>query len=163
MIILKRVIVKSVHGAFGYVMEHYYPFGMAAEAAEQGALTDTYAVISIQDSHTQGFGFQFTENQFCKGVLTLMFDDIVTEVEGAVLFNDDMADQIIEFIEQYKSSVDTLLIHCYAGQSRSRAVGAFAVELLGGDNSKYFEEGSPNQYIYDVLETAWVRRQLAKM
>lgn len=25
-----------------------------------------------------------------------------------------------------------LLIHCYAGQSRSRAVGAFAVKMLGG-------------------------------
>ena len=58
-------------------------------------MTDTYAVISIQDSHTQGFGVQFTENQFCKSVLTLMFDDIVTEVDGAVLFNDEMTDQII--------------------------------------------------------------------
>ncbi len=159
---MKRVIVKSVHEAFDYVMEHYYPFGMAAEAAEQGAFTDTYAVISIQDSHTHGFGVQFTENQFCKGVLTVMFDDIVTEVDGAVLFNDEMADQIIGFVLAHKS-VDTLLVHCYAGQSRSRAVGAFAVEMLGGDNSKYFEEGMPNQYIYDVLETAWVRRQLSRM
>ena len=71
---MNRVIVKSVHGAFDYVMEHYYPYGMAAEAAEQGALTDTDAVISIQDSHTGGFGVTFAENQFCKGVL----DDIVT-------------------------------------------------------------------------------------
>lgn len=39
---MKRVLVKSVHEAFGYVMEHYYPLGMADEAAEQGALTDTY-------------------------------------------------------------------------------------------------------------------------
>lgn len=160
---MKRVLVKSVHGAFGYVMEHYYPFGMADEASEQGTLTDTYAVISIQDSHTQGFGFQFTENQFCKGVLTLYFDDIVKEVDGAVLFDDEMADEIISFIEKHRRSVDTLLIHCYAGQSRSHAVGAFAVEMLGGDNSKYFEEGTPNQYIYDVLETACVRRQLASM
>lgn len=157
---MKRVIVKSVHGAFGYVMEHYYPFGMADEAAEQGALTDTYAVISIQDSHTGGFGVRFTENQFCKGVLTLLFDDIVTEIDGAVLFDDDMADQIIDFIEKHRKAADTLLVHCYAGQSRSRAVGAFAVEMLGGDNSKYFEEGAPNQYIYDVLESAWIRKQL---
>ncbi len=157
---MKRVLVKSVHGAFGYVMEHYYPFGMEKESAEEGSLTDTYAVISIQDSHTNGFGFQFAENQFCKGVLTLYFDDIVKDVEGAVLFNDDMADSIIEFIEQYRKSVDTLLIHCYAGQSRSRAVGAFAVEMLGGDNSRYFDEGTPNMYIYDVLESAWLRKQL---
>lgn len=160
---MKRVLVKSVHGAFGYVMEHYYPFGMVTEAAEQGALTDTYAAISIQDSHTGGFGVQFTENQFCKGVLTLIFDDIVTEVDGAVLFDDEMADEILDFIEEHKASVDTLLIHCYAGQSRSRAVGAFAVEMLGGDNIKYFEEGTPNQYIYDVLESAWVRRQLSML
>ena len=159
----KRVLVKSVHGAFGYVMEHYYPFGMEAEAAEQGALTDTYAVISIQDSHTQGFGVQFTENQFCKGVLTLLFDDVVTEVNGAVLFTDEMANQIIDFIEQHRNNADTLLVHCYAGQSRSRAVGAFAVDMLGGDNSRYFEDGVPNQYIYDVLENAWVMRQLTNM
>lgn len=163
MIILKRVLVKSVHEAFSYVMEHYYPFGMADEAAEQGSLTDTYAVISIQDSHTQGFGFQFTENQFCKSVLTLYFDDIIKEVDGAVLFDDNMADQIIEFIEKHKKSVDTLLVHCYAGQSRSKAIGAFAVEMLCGDNSRYFEEGSLNQYIYDVLESAWVRKQLTEM
>ena len=142
---MKRVLVKSIHGAFGYAMEHYYPFGMAAEAAEQGALTDTYAVISIQDSHTGGFGVQFTKNQFCKGVLTLMFDDIVTEVDGAVLFDDDMAESIVDFIGQHKAFVDTLLVHCYAGQSRSRAVGAFVVEMLGGDNSKYFEEAMPKE------------------
>ncbi|WP_295214560.1 hypothetical protein [Ruminococcus sp.] len=154
---MKRILVKSVFGAFEYVMQHYYPFGQEAEVER----SDTYAVISIQDSHTQGFGVQFTENQYCKGVLTLHFDDIVREVEGAVLFTDDMADQIIAFIKSHKS-VDTLLIHCYAGQSRSRAVGAFVVEMLGGDNRKYFEKGTPNQYIYDVLETAWVRWQLTR-
>ena len=120
---------------------------------------DTYAVISIQDTHTQGFGFQFCENQFCKGVLTLYFDDIIREVDGAVLFTDEMADQIIAFVLAHRS-VETLLVHCYGGQSRSRAVGAFAVEMLGGNSERYFETGSPNQYVYDVLETAWIRRQL---
>lgn len=43
---MKRVLVKSVHGAFGYVMEHYYPFGMADEAAEQGALNDTWKKLA---------------------------------------------------------------------------------------------------------------------
>lgn len=120
---------------------------------------DTYAVISIQDTHTQGFGFQFCENQFCKGVLTLYFDDIVRDVDGAVLFTDEMADQIIAFVLAHRS-VETLLVHCYGGQSRSRAVGTFAVEMLGGNSERYFETGSPNQYVYDVLETAWIRRQL---
>lgn len=157
---MKRVLVKSVFDAFEYVMQHFYPFGQEEIAEAHDALADTYAVISIQDTHTQGFGFRFNENQFCKGVLTLYFDDTIREVDGAVLFTDEMADQIIEFIESHRKSVDTLLVHCYGGQSRSRAVGAFAVDMLGGDNSKYFETGRPNQYVYDVLATAWIRHQL---
>lgn len=75
------------------------------------------------------------------------------------MFTDEMADQIIAFVLAHRS-VETLLVHCYGGQSRSRAVGAFAVEMLGGNSKRYFETGSPNQYVYDVLETAWIRRQL---
>lgn len=147
---MKRVIVKSVFDAFEYVMQHYYPAGLE-EMVEK---SDTYAVISIQDSHANGFGITFSENKYCKGVLTLQFDDIIRPVEGAVLFSEDMAVQIIKFIRKHKA-VDTLLIHCYAGQSRSRAVGAFAVWLLGGDNSNYFKKYNPNEYVYEkLMETA---------
>ena len=130
---MKRVLLKSVHGAFDYVMEHYYPFGMRDMVARQ----DSYAVISIQDIHCGGFGIEFSENEFCKGVLTLHFDDIVSEVEGAELFGEEQAGRIIDFITAQKPLVDTLLVHCYAGQSRSRAVAAFAAELIGKER---FEE-----------------------
>ena len=153
---MKRVLVKSVFDAFEYVMKHYYPAGME-DMVEKA---DTYAVISIQDTHTGGFGLTFTENRFCKGVLTLYFDDVIREVEGAVAFTDEMAEQVIAFIDDHKT-VDTLLVHCYAGQSRSRAVGAFAVKMLGGDNAGHFTSGAPNQYVYDVLESAWIRRLLS--
>lgn len=156
---MKKVIVRSVYGAFEYAMSHYYPFGQR-DRLEQ---TDTYAVISIQDSHTGGFGVQFSENEFCKGVLTLLFDDIVTPVEGAVLFSEEHAEQIIGFILRTARKADTLLVHCYAGQSRSRAVGAFATEMLGGDAKAYFTDGAPNMHIYDTLDYVWVRRQLRAM
>ena len=152
---MKRVLLKSVYDAFDYVMEHYYPFGMEGEARRK----DTYAVISIQDTHTEGFGFVFTKNRCCKDVLTLYFDDIVCEVDGAVLFTDEQAEEIIDFINANRS-VETLLVHCYGGESRSRAVAAFAVKMLGGDNSRYFETGRPNQYVYDVLESAWIRKMM---
>ena len=155
---MKRVLVRSVRGAFEYVIGHYYCFGKE----DAGGETDSYAVISIQDSHMGGFGFAFQENQFCKGVLTLYFDDIVTETADAVLFTDEMAEQILDFIAAHKDA-ETLLVHCYAGESRSRAVGAFAVDLLGGDNSAYFADGRMNTYIYDVLENAWVMRQLRRL
>lgn len=143
---MKKVLVKSVFDAFEYVMQHYYPAGMENMVER----ADTYAVISIQDSHTDGFGISFSENQYCKAVLTLKFDDIVRPVEGAQIFTDNMARQIIRFIRN-NQDVDTLLIHCYAGQSRSRAVGAFAVSYLGGDNSTYLKKYNPNEYVYDKL------------
>ena len=151
---MKRVLVKSVFDAFEYVMQHYYPAGLE-EMIERD---DTYAVISIQDTHTGGFGVTFSENNYCKAVLTLKFDDVICPVEGAQEFTDEMAKQVIEFIQSHRD-VDTLLIHCYAGQSRSRAVGAFAVWLLGGDNSSIFQKYSPNEFVYEKLMQAALQMQ----
>lgn len=154
---MKKVLVKSVFDAFEYVMDHYYCFGQLSLAEQQ----DTFAVISIQDAVTGGFGVQFQETRFCKGVLTLYFDDIVQETEGAVLFDSSHAAQILDFIEAHKD-VDTLLVHCYAGQSRSMAVGVFAVKLLGGDNRSYFVKAAPNQHVYKTLDRAWFLRKMGK-
>ena len=151
---MKRVMVKSVFDAFDYVMNHYYPAGLEDLAEAK----DSYAVISIQDTHTGGFGVAFTESRSCMGVLTLYFDDIVEEVEGAVLFSEEQASQVIDFIKKHRDA-ETLLIHCYGGQSRSRAVGAFAVKMLGGDNSRYFTAGNPNRYVYETLLKVWGEEQ----
>jgi len=147
---MKRVIVKPVFDAFDYVMAHYYPAGLKDLAEKK----DTYAVISIQDTHTGGFGFKFMKSECCKGVLTLYFDDIVKEVEGAVLFSEEQAEEIISFIIRNRN-VDTLLIHCYGGQSRSRAVGAFALRMFGKDETRYFEDGVPNSCVYETLCRKW--------
>ena len=154
---MKRVLVKSVFDAFDYVMDHYYPAGQRDFAQH----SDTYAVISIQDTHTQGFGFEFTPSECCKGVLTLRFDDIMRPVEGAVLFSPQMAEQVLDFVEDKRSEVDTLLVHCYGGQSRSRAVGAFITRMLGGDDSVYFESGNPNEHVLETLEVTWIQRMFA--
>ena len=143
---MPKVIVRSIFDAFEYVMDHYYPYGLE-EMVER---SDSYVIISIQDSHTGGFGVTFSENKFCKGVLTLVFDDVIREVDGVVSFNFTMAQSIIEFVNAHLD-VDTILVHCYAGQSRSRAVAAAIAKMLGKDNSKYFTEGSPNELVYNTL------------
>ena len=154
---MKRVLVKSVYDAFDYVMEHYYPFGLE-EFAQR---TDRYAVISIQDAHTQGFGFQFVKNRTCVDVLTLYIDDVENDVEGAQLFSEDQAKEIIGFIQKNKE-VETLLIHCYAGESRSRAVGCFALEMLGGSSKNLFETGNPNMRIYNTLKEVYAKNNTNK-
>ena len=151
---MKKVLLKSVYEAFDYVMDHYYPYGQE----QYGTRSDTYAVISIQDTHTDGFGFVFTENQFCKAVLTLYFDDIIKEAEGAKLFSSDDANKIIDFVLTNRKSFDTLIVHCYGGESRSRAVAAFIVKMFGQDNRRYFETGNPNEYVYHLLSDTWKNR-----
>lgn len=155
---MRRVLLKSVFESFDYVMDHYYPYGLEELATRK----DTYSVISIQDTHTEGFGFEFRKNRFCQDVLTLYFDDIIRPVEGAVLFDEQMAELIIRFIIQNRNS-ETLLVHCFAGQSRSRAVAAFAVKMLRGDNSMYFESGSPNTYVYEVLEKTYEKMKMPQL
>lgn len=150
---MQRVLVKSVYDAFDYVMEHYYPFGLE-EFAERA---DSYAVISIQDTHTQGFGVTFAKSASCADVLTLYFDDIDRTVEGAMLFSEEQARQIIDFILK-NEAVETLLVHCYGGESRSRAVGAFAAEMLGQSSRNLFETGRPNMHVYNMLKGVYENR-----
>ncbi len=151
---MKKIVLRSVFGAFEYVMDHYYPYGLDEYAQKK----DTYAVISIQDSHTGGFGFQFCRNRFCKDVLTLYFDDVVTAAEGVCLFTEEQAARIIDFIGQAQDA-ETLLVHCYGGQSRSRAVAAFAAGMLGADPGKYFENGNPNMHVFRTLEQVYEKRK----
>ena len=147
---MKKVLVKSVYDAFDFVLEHYYPFGLEEYAQRK----DKYVVISIQDTHTDGFGIQFIKSKTCEDVLTLYFDDIDRVVEDAKLFSKEQAEQIIEFINKNKE-VETLLVHCYGGESRSRAVGAFALEMLGLSSKKLFEEGHPNIHVYNTLKEVY--------
>ena len=149
---MKRVLLRSVFEAFDYVMDHYAPYGMEDMVQQD----DTYAVISIQDAQSGGFGFEFTESRYCRDVLTLRFDDVEGDAEGAVPFSEEMAEEMIRFILRNRDA-DTLLIHCYAGQSRSRAVAAFAVKMFGKDNAAYFEGGRPNRLVYELLENKWRR------
>ena len=151
---MKRVLVKSVFDAFDYVMDHYYPAGLEDLASR----SDTYAVISIQDTHTKGFGLEFRENQFCKGVLTLYFDDIVKEVPGAVLFSRGQAEKILDFIHAQKKggyAADSLL----CGPVPFPGLwGLLRLKMLGGDNSRYFKTGTPNPHVINILEEVWDSR-----
>ena len=144
---MKKIMVMSVHDAFEYVMDHYAPYGLE-ELAES---RDSYAMISIQDTHTGGFGFEFRKNKSCRDVLTLYFDDIVREVDGAVMFNEKMAEEIIRFVQKNKN-VHTLAIHCYGGQSRSRAVAAFVRRMYDEK-----AESAGNEIVYGTLMKTWTK------
>ena len=140
-----NVIATSARGALMYVMKHFCEPG----SSEYPELTDTYAVISIQDTVYGGFGFELKQNAYCFGVLTVYFDDIEQPQHGAKLMTEAQAAEIIRFISAHKDDVDTLLIHCFAGISRSKAAARFAREMLGFPP---LNDDVYNAYVYEMLK-----------
>lgn len=140
-----QIVSASARGALIYVMKHFCVPGLT----EYPELTDTYAVISIQDTALGGFGFELKQNVYCVDVLTLYFDDIELPQHGAALMTEAQADEIIRFIEKHRNDVSTLLIHCFAGISRSKAVERFAREMLG---LPPLSDDLYNAYVYDLLK-----------
>lgn len=93
--------------------------------------------ISIQD-----LGFEHLYNvidKYCKNVLVIKFDDVtdfniyhqllhpfyykLQDKRELINFNDDMAKKIIGFANKVYDNNEILNIHCWAGKSRSQAIG----------------------------------------
>ena len=64
------------------------------------------------------------------------------------MISHSQAKEIVEFIRTHSENADTLLIHCFAGISRSAAVGMIASKILGqtSDKPEYY-----NRYVYEEL------------
>ena len=94
-----------------------------------------------------------------KKFISLRFRDIETVVKGIeayslnFLFNEEHAKRIINFIEEVKETVETLVVQCAAGISRSGAVGLFACRYLKLDETEFrsLNKISPNMHVLRVL------------
>lgn len=92
--------------------------------------------ISIRDI---GFESYYKKlDDLCENVLVVKFDDVtefevkhkiyhpfyhkISEKRPFVLFNSEMARQIIKFVNNIKDN--EINIHCWAGKSRSQAIGS---------------------------------------
>ncbi len=147
---LPKLIVCSAREAFKYVIGHFSDpaTGSPPRTWEQ------YAAISVQDLGNRNYGFTLTKNRFCRDVLTLSFDDIEEPDEGLCAFTPKQAAQIIAFLNKNRFS-PAILIHCFAGMSRSAAIGTFAAEFFGLPDPGY---PYCNSLVLDTLRT--VRKSL---
>ena len=143
------LIVCSAQDAVKYVLSHFSD----PKTGRPPVTKEPYAAISIQDEGSWNFGFTLTKNRFCRDVLTLYFDDYEESGAGVKLMDEQQAAQIIHFLMQHQET-ENILIHCFAGQSRSAAVGKFAAELYGlpVPEYPYF-----NQWVYDTLQRVYQR------
>lgn len=109
---------------------------------------ESWALISICE---KGDFPVVHENDHMKGRLNLQFHDSDVEKENEVLFNDNMARQVLDFQESMDSAgVSVMYVHCLMGQARSAAVAAALEKALNGDDSKYFSNGffKPNMLVF---------------
>lgn len=85
-------------------------------------------------------------------LLQLVFADITTSDARFAHFEDEHAHDILDFVTHHWDEMETLLIHCDAGISRSSAVAAVISRLKFGEESEFFEEPfEPNPLVYRTL------------
>ena len=88
--------------------------------ARDNKISDTgYCIISIRDIGKEPINnFKLRKNVV--DVLSLSFDDVIEPSTG--MASDD-ARRVVSFIRSNIKRIDTIVIHCFAGQSRSYTIG----------------------------------------
>ena len=90
------------------------------------------------------------------GLLQISFYDLDRippgcELENIVLFSEDHAQRIWNFVNSVWDKVEILLVHCLAGVSRSPAVAAAIARMKYGDDQLYFDRYLPNRLVYRTM------------
>lgn len=122
--------------------------------AEQFTAGGTEVCISIRCS-----GDTVPElSRAIKDVLYLEFDDCKQGVDfygvkKLVEFSDEQADKVVEFFAKHKDTSSQILIHCFAGVSRSRSMAAALVECFGLP----FKFTAFNDVVYTKVKKAYSR------
>lgn len=94
-------------------------------------------------------------------VLNIWIHDVDEEddQEKYIHFNNEMANQVIQFIEKNRKAKNWIL-HCTAGISRSGAIGEFISDYLGQDYFQFKRDNpqiNPNSEIKKILNN-YVRK-----
>jgi len=125
---------------------------VSREEIERGIIVRTaYVVVSISDPGTRRPRIKRPAG--FRDVLYLQFHDAVpmsgfTQPDDIVLMTSDQARQIWDFVLSYEGRVETVVVHCEQGMSRSPAVAAALADYFGG---QFFLEYQPNEYVYELM------------
>lgn len=117
-------------------------------------------VISINSSDEPCLKIIKTLQNKINYVLSLQFDDIEPgdyEEKYLVLMSKEDAKKIADFVNLHKHNVNTIIVHCDAGVSRSAGVCAAIMKAITGDDMKIFnnKEFFPNIYCYKLVLNAF--------
>ena len=121
------------------------------EYAENGA-PERQALISIMD-HKRDARERFPAPR----VLRLCFEDAMDADNGQNLITAEQAEAVCRFVLREKDEIDTLIVHCTAGVSRSAAVAAAVRKGLGESDEEIWNDPRYclNGLVYTVVLAAF--------
>ena len=123
------------------------------------AIRPPYVVISVHDPDRRPP--RIPKKPGLRDVLCLGFDDAVpsgaSPIGTSVPMTEDHAQQVCAFVRKWSSQVETVVVHCEQGVSRSPAVAAALSKCLGLDESEFYRFYYPNPHVYLMVAEAWVR------
>lgn len=136
--VLSRRMIESRYGCF------------ITDSEELGK----HVIISITDEDMPDADIKPLDG--CKSILRLKFADLCRndiEIEGddLILFNDGMGKRILQFINYHIKDLDTIIVHCEAGVSRSAGCAAAIAKILLNDDLIFFKKYHPNRLVYSIL------------
>jgi predicted protein tyrosine phosphatase len=114
-------------------------------------------MIRIFNTLSGGNNPHLEHEDYFRQIFEYYFDDILPKDVGfgGELFSDEDAREIIGDFNSIKSNINHLVVHCYAGVSRSSAVAASLNHIfdLGISENEYLSpyRHFPNMYIYNTM------------
>lgn len=117
---------------------------------------EKYLLISISDKEGELI-FEPKENII---VHQFYFADIEEEtgIPGITLMSYGQANQIKFAVDKaINEGITNIIVHCYAGISRSGAVGCIIAKYLNNDDIYLWKQGgiAPNKFIYKLMSQAF--------
>lgn len=106
-----------------------------------------WVAISISTYDTD---FPVLDEENRVALLQLAFKDVDLPGRSGGI-NSDQARQILDFFSEWHEQIDTLLIHCEFGASRSPAVGAVLSKIWYGADKFFFDNYTPNMFVYRAI------------
>lgn len=94
-----------------------------------------------------------TSTNNVKDILYLQFCDVNIEDNPEDCMQDSDAQKVAEFVNKYYDNIDTIIIHCEGGISRSAGVCAAIMRVKEGSDTHIFRSPSKHPNITCYLKT----------
>lgn len=110
-------------------------------------------IISIRSSWDKELPkLPISDTNNVKAILSLSFDDVDISDNPKYCMKSEDGDKIVEFLTEWYDKIDTIIVHCDGGISRSAGVCAALMRVFEGDDYPIFDNQKkhPNMTCYLV-------------